>query len=560
MLKELINTVAEFLIKNPILLLFLVSAIGYAIGEIKFGSFRLGIVGVLLTGLFFGAFHPGFKLDEFEFIYRFGLVLFVYTVGLSNGPSFYMMLKKQGLRDNLFTLGVITLAGVIVVVVSKLFFLKASLSSGVFAGSLTNTPALAGVIEYMKVNLSKDLFTQLSSDPVIAYSVVYPFGVIGVMIAILLLQKAFKVDYVKEAESLKIPGITSEKLLSQTVEITKDLDSSIQEIIEKNHLQVVLGRIKRTERLSLIIDETRVKQGDLITIIGNEEEIAKLTNLIGKTSEKSIQFEIKDIEFKNIVISSHKIAGTKLSDLKLSEKFGGIITRIKRGDVDLLANDDFVIQLGDSLRVVAPRDKMEKICKFFGDSYKAISEVNFLTLGLGIAIGLLIGEIPVPLPGGTIFKLGLAGGPLIVGLVLGILGRTGKVVWQIPYNANLTLRQLGIILFLAGVGTRSGYAFITTLSSGIIGIKLLVAGMIVTFVTAIIALAFGYKVLKIPMSVLIGMVSGMQTQPALLAFSCEKTKNELPNIGYTSTYPMAMISKIIIAQIVFTILSVAVVN
>jgi putative transport protein len=211
-----------------------------------------------------------------------------------------------------------------------------------------------------------------------------------------------------------------------------------------------------------------------------------------------------------------------------------------------------VLELGDRVRVVARPDQMNAVSRFFGDSYRSLSEVDLLTLNLGFALGLLVGMIPIPLPGATI-RLGFAGGPLIVALILGALGRTGPLVWSLPYSANLTLRQIGLILFLAGIGTRSGYAFVSTLQGGG-GLTLFVAGAAITILMALVTLVLGYRVLHIPMGVLIGMLAGLQTQPALLGFALEQTDNDLPNIGYSAVYPIALITKIVCAQLLLALL------
>ena len=196
---------------------------------------------------------------------------------------------------------------------------------------------------------------------------------------------------------------------------------------------------------------------------------------------------------------------------------------------------------------------MDAVGAFFGDSYRALSEIDILTFSLGIALGLLLGTVPIPLPGGVTFRLGLAGGPLIVALILGALGRTGPLVWGLPYSANLTLRQIGLILFLAGIGTRAGYAFLSTFTQGG-GLTIFAAGAAVTCITALATLWVGHRLLKIPMSLLIGMLSGLQTQPSVLGYALEQTGNDLPNIGYATVYPIATISKIIFAQLLLTLL------
>lgn len=212
-----------------------------------------------------------------------------------------------------------------------------------------------------------------------------------------------------------------------------------------------------------------------------------------------------------------------------------------------------MLELGNRIRVLTRRDRMDAVSAFFGDSYRDVSEVDMLTFGLGLALGLLVGLIPIPLPGGVVIKLGLAGGPLIVAMILGTLGHTGPLVWSLPYSANTTLRQVGLILFLAGAGTRAGYAFVNTLAEGS-GLAIFAAGAIITCATALLMLWIGHRLLKIPMSLLTGMLAGLQTQPAVLGFALEQTHNDLPNIGYATVYPVATIHKIIFAQVLLTLL------
>jgi len=242
-----------------------------------------------------------------------------------------------------------------------------------------------------------------------------------------------------------------------------------------------------------------------------------------------------------------------LSELRLPDRFGALVTRVRRGDVDLLPEGGTVLELGDRVRVLAPRSRMTEVAAFFGDSYRALAEVDVLSFGLGIAAGLMLGMISVPLPHGGSFSLGVAGGPLIAGLFLGAAGRTGPVVWQLPFSANLTLRQIGIVLFLAGVGTRSGWVFARTVTQGG-SLSLFLSGAAITMATTLLALAIGRRVLKVRPSVLMGMVAGIQTQPAVLAFANEGVADDGPNAGYAAVYPFATIAKILLAQLLVEML------
>jgi putative transport protein len=251
-------------------------------------------------------------------------------------------------------------------------------------------------------------------------------------------------------------------------------------------------------------------------------------------------------------VSASEPVGQRIGDLRLPERFGAIITRVRRGDVDRLAHPDTVLEPGDRVRVVAPRERMDEVTRYFGDSYRNLSEIDVAAFSLGLVAGLLIGLIPMPIPGLGTFRLGLAGGPLVVGLLLGALERTGPITWQLPYNANLTLRQLGAVLFLAGVGVRSGHAFLGTVQSSA-GLVMLAAGAALTCVAGLLAIGLGRVVLRVDVDVLCGMAAGLQTQPAVLAFAVEQAGSDLPNTGYASVYPIATIAKIVLAQVLLSL-------
>jgi putative transport protein len=292
-----------------------------------------------------------------------------------------------------------------------------------------------------------------------------------------------------------------------------------------------------------------------MTIVGKPAEIEKAVSLLGKHSEIHLEVDHQQLDMRRVFVSNHDIIGQSLKDLNLPHTMGIIITRIRRGDSDILPNANTTLQFGDRVRILTGRNELVSASKFFGDSYAAQSEIDILTLGLGMAAGFLLGMIPIPLPGGITLKLGIAGGPLIVALLLGSINRVGKLVFVMPYSANHTIRQLGLVLFLAGVGTRSGFAFRETITNSDDGLTFFVLGAIITITIAFFFLFIGHRFLKIPFPRLAGMLSGVQTQPAVLAFVNEQAKSEQPNIGYSSVFPIATLAKIIFAQVLLSILS-----
>jgi putative transport protein len=539
----------QILLDSPLLLLFLVSALGYLLGQISVGGIKLGVAAVLFVGLAFGALHPDMKLPEV--IYLLGLVVFVYAIGLGSGGAFFASLRHKGLRDNLFILAMLLTGAVLTGLAQQILGLKPAVSAGMFAGSFTNTPTLAGVLDYLKAHAPADLREALLAEPVVGYSITYPMGVVGTILAIYAVQKLWKIDYAGEAKGLR--GMGGQLFQNRTIRVLRGEREPLQAMIARFGWDVVFGRLKRADQLVLAGGQTCLQPGDLVSVVGTPDDLDRVTDYLGEASAEHLEYDRGTFDFRRVFVSNAAIAGKRLRDLKLPEQFGAMVTRVRRGDAELLAHGDTVLELGDRVRVVARRDRMEDVTAFFGDSYRALSEVDILTFNLGMALGVLVGMIPIPLPGGMIFKLGFAGGPLVVALILGALERTGPIVWNMPYSANMLLRQIGLILFLAGVGTRSGYAFVTTLTQGN-GALIFAAGALVTCATALLTLWIGYRLLKIPFGVLIGMLAALQTQPAVLSYAGEQAENELPNIGYATVYPLAIIAKVLIAQILLIVL------
>lgn len=540
----------ELLSQSSLLLLFVVLAVGAPLGKIKIAGVNLGIASVLFTGLAFGALSPDIRLPAI--VYEIGLVLFIYCVGISSGEQFFGNLKKKGWRENGLALGAIALAFLLVLSIGSFTSLKYSHLAGIFAGSLTNTPALAASLEFIKGITPVALIESALAEPVVAYSVCYPMGVIGMILAIILFQKVFNTSLKTTAEVAE-----ADKITNATVVVTNDeiIRQPIHEIKSKHKLNVVFGRIKREGSSFLALETVTPAPGDLMTIVGKPAEIEKAITLLGKRSEIHLEVDHQQLDMRRVFVSNQDIIGQSLKDLNLPHTMGIIITRIRRGDSDILPNANTTLQFGDRVRILTGRNELASASKFFGDSYAAQSEIDILTLGLGMAAGFLLGMIPIPLPGGITLKLGIAGGPLIVALLLGAINRVGKLVFVMPYSANHTIRQLGLVLFLAGVGTRSGYAFRETITHTDDGLTFFMLGALITITVAFFFLFIGHRLLKIPFPRLAGMLSGVQTQPAVLAFVNEQAKSEQPNIGYSSVFPIATLAKIIFAQVLLTILS-----
>ncbi|HRX02893.1 MAG TPA: aspartate:alanine exchanger family transporter [Anaerolineae bacterium] len=545
----IINT----LIESSLLLLFLVSAVGYALGRIRIKGASLGVAAVLFVGLAVGALDPNLKIPQS--LFDLGLVLFVYTVGLTSGPGFFASFRSKGLRDNLFAVAVLAVAALVAVAEHFALRLPATVTSGLYAGALTNTPALASVIDTITNTAPAGMAQQMANEPTVGYSVAYPMGVLGVILTSYVLQRVWHIDFRGEARKLRGIYLVEQELYNRTVRVTQPdaIGQSIQQLVVQRHWHVVFARLQRGDDEALATATTVIEAGDLVSVVGAPEDVDVVVAALGELTDYHLELDRSHYDFRRVFVSSQKIAGRQLGDLRLPQEYGAIVTRVRRGDVDLLAESSTVLELGDRVRVVAPRERIDDVSVFFGDSYKALSEIDLLALGLGLSIGLLIGMITIPLPGGASFKLGNALGPLIAGLVLGALRRTGPIVWTLPYSANLTVRQIGLILLLASIGLRSGYTFVQTLGGGN-GLTLFIAGALITFTVSISIVVIGYKVLKIPFGLLTGMLAGVHTQPAVLGFALEQSEDEMPNTGYALLFPIATVTKIVMAQLLLLLL------
>ncbi len=542
----------DLLAANPLLLLFLTAAIGYPFGRIRFLGTRIGVASVLFAGLLLGALDARLQLPEIA--YQIGLVLFVYTVGLSSGPAFFTAFRRKGLRDNVLVALVLVLAAVVAALVGRLMHQNVATTAGLFAGSLTNTPALAAIIETVRAASDPASFELLRARPVVGYSIAYPIGVLGVIGAIALAQRIWQVDYAREASQLRGLGVTSDDIANRTIRVTNPAATrqTLQALAQQQGWKAIFTRCRVGDAVEMITPEWTASLDACIIAVGPPGELTRVEQFLGERARNELDMDRREIDYRRIFVSNRALAGRTLAEIQLPAHFDAIVTRVRRGDVELLPRRDTVLELGDRVRVVARKDQLDAIGRFFGDSYRSLSEVDVATFSFGLFLGLLLGMLPVPLPGGITVKLGIAGGPLIVGLMLGAKGFTGRFVWTLPYSANLTIRQMGLVLFLAGVGTQAGYAFLQTLTTPT-GLTLLVGGALITLVASLTLLFVGYRILHVPMSVLTGMVAGLHTQPAVLSYATEQSGNDLPSVGYATVYPTAIVVKIVLAQLLLAL-------
>lgn len=541
----------ELLSDNALLLLFVVAAIGYGVGSISVFGSKLGVAAVLFVGLFFGAIDESLQIPNIVFV--LGLSIFVYTIGLSSGPGFMAALSGKSKQGEIaFVFLMILISAGFAAGLHFLFEFSAAETAGIFSGSSTNTAALAGLLDSIQKRLPEAQQAGVSEQSVVGYSITYPMGVLGGMIAIALMQKWLRINYKTEAHKLRHVYPIDSQIRNTTVEVEKTSATgiSVRDLLRKNGWTAVFGRTKRKGITTLTNWDTTFEVGDKVAVVGRDEDLNEIIALLGKESEEELTRDNSVYSHHRIFVSNPQVAGKRIASLNLTEKYSAIITRVRRGDVDLLARGNTVIELGDRIRFVAREEDVKPLTELFGDSYAKLSQINLLSFGLGMAAGLLLGMITFTLPGNISFQLGFAGGPLVVALGLGALRRTGPIVWTLPYSASLTLRQFGLILLLATVGIRSGHTFVETLQTGGAG-WIFLAGAILSLATAFSILFVGYRFFKIPFGILSGMVAN---QPAILDFALNKAQNQLPNFGYAVMFPLGLILKIVLVQVLFAVL------
>ncbi len=422
------------------------------LSKIEFRGVGLGVASVLFVGLAVGAFGEGrFKVPDV--VGQLGLLLFVYTVGLQSGPGFFRILRQRGISLTLLAIISICAVAFVAAICAHLFSLNGAILVGMFCGSLTNTPALAAATEAIGSHPDALMIA-------VGYSVVYPLAVVLPILLSLAIASLRRVDVAREtARAEEAAGTKTE------VPVGKNFVLQRSELVGKTVRDALLipfgvriSRIKRGRDIFVGVANTVLQHGDVLRVVGSEHAVREAGQAIGAETAESPEGERKQVDFRRILLTNSKLIGKRLRELDLENTWGALVTRIRRGDVDFFPTDDTVLERGDRLRVVAPAERIADLTKYLGDSAKALSETDYLSLSLGILLGIAIGQIPIPL-GEFELKLGLAGGALLVSLVLGYIGRTGPLIWDLPLEIDATFRQLGLVLFFASVGIKSGAQF-----------------------------------------------------------------------------------------------------
>ncbi|GAA2605567.1 aspartate:alanine exchanger family transporter [Paractinoplanes durhamensis] len=542
----------NLLASNAVLLCALVLGVGHLLGSIRIRGVALGVAAVFFVGLGVGALDERLRLPDFAD--QFGLALFVYLIGLAAGPTFFVALRRRGLRDNAFVAGVLAVASLTAVGAANAFHLNPATAAGVFAGALVNVPALGGAQEALRA-VDPTHAGSLASDAAVGMSLTYGYGVVAMIGALITYMMFVRVDFAREAAENEHLAPAPRTLVQLTLRVTRGAGTDIRELTDElaRDGDVLLVRLRRGDRVLLATTVAALDQGDLLSVVGTRTATGELVARLGEKAWPALSLDRGALDFRRITVSDPALVGTAIADLDLLRRHGALITRVRRGDHDLIATPVTRLLLGDRVRVVAPRDQMSDVTALLGDSDQSLARVDFTGLTLGLALGLLLGAVAVPLAGGATLRLGLAAGPLIVGLILGRVGRTGPITWQQPRSTILVLRQVGVALFFAGVGLKSGGALVRGFSDGGAW-KMIAVGALVAAGTAVACIAVG-RLLRMPLSWLMGVMAGIDTNPAVLTFAEDRAKNELPALAYSMAFPVAMVLKVLIAQLMVVLLS-----
>ncbi|QBQ64526.1 putative transporter [Actinobacillus indolicus] len=542
-------------------LLSLVAVIGLWIGHIKVRGVSLGIGGVLFGGIFVSHFMTqyGIKLDAhtLHFIQEFGLILFVYTIGIQVGPGFFASLRQSGLKLNAFALMIVGLSGVLVILLHKLFNIPLPVILGIFSGAVTNTPSL-GAGQQILAELGGDASTSVMG---MAYAIAYPFGIVGILLAMWLVRIAFKINVDKEADEFDSASNSKKEGLSTlNVRVTNPNINGLmlKELPDFELHDVVYSRLKRGEELFVPKVETRIQVGDILHIVGEKGTLRKMQLILGE--EVNVSVSTKGTMYKNerAVVTNEKVFGKQIRQLMLKGKYDVVISRLNRAGVELVPNGQMTLQFGDVLNLVGRQEDIDAVMSIIGNAQQKLQQVQMLPIFIGIGLGVLLGSIPIYIPGFPVaLKLGLAGGPLVVALILARIGSFGKLYWFMPPSANLALREIGIVLFLAVVGWKAGGNFVNTLLSNE-GLSWIFYGALITFIpliiTAVVARIYG----KLNYLSLCGLLAGSMTDPPALAFAnAIKENNGAAALSYATVYPLVMFCRIILPQILAILLWVA---
>lgn len=548
---------------NPVvqgvLALSLTAVVGLALGSVKVKGVGLGIGGVLFAGIGLGALGVHGEPQVMEFLKEFGLILFVYTIGVQVGPGFFSSLRRAGLGLNAMAAAIVGLGVLMAVLVHLIADIPLPVILGLFSGAVTNTPSLAAGQQMLgQMGAAPDDL----SLPGLGYAVAYPFGIAGILIAMGVVRLLFRVDTVREAEAFEAEsraGMAAIDTLNLRVTNPNLHGLPLRDVPGVEDLGVVVSRILRADhqaedtqgeaRVEIPHDDTVVHCGDVVLIVGPPEKLREMRLILGEEAEVNLKAINTDVRWERVVVTNTKLLGKSLAVLNMLRTHDVVISRVNRSGVELVPSAQLHLQFGDILTVIGGPDNIRRAAKVLGNSEKLLNQAQIMPIFIGMALGVLVGSIPFVLPGMPApMKLGLAGGPLVVALVLSRLGHVGPLVWFMPPSANHALREIGIVLFLAVVGLKSGEHFFPVLLDGD-GLRWMAWATLITLVPLLVVGLYARWVAKRNYLTICGLLAGSMTDPPALAFANAVAPSQAPALAYATVYPLVMCLRILAPQV-----------
>ncbi len=542
-------------IAHAVGLLAAVCVVGMAFGSLKFRGVGLGTAGVLFAGILLG--HFGEKVDHatLDFVKEFGLILFVFTIGLQLGPGFFAALRKQGVRLNLLASMIVLLGASTAALVGWIAGFDPAAVIGLFSGASTNTPSLGAGTQTM--GSFPDLTPDRLALPALAYAVTYPTAIVGIIGTLLLLKRVFRIDPLEEAkEFVANSGPVQKPLERRTLTVTNpNLDGVILgDIPGRIEAGVTFARLRRGDETVVAADRSVVKLGDRLAMVGTEEGLSAMERVVGHSCQEDLIMSGEGISSRRVAVTDRGVLGKTISEVGLDQRHGVAVTRVTRAGIEMTAVPGLRLQFGDKLHLVGGNEELGKATKTLGNSLRDLNDTHFIPFFIGILLGIAFGTMPIAFPGMPHpVRLGLAGGPLIVALILGRVGHIGRHVWHMPETTNLAFREFGIALFFAAVGLGAGVNFFETVFSAT-GLQWLLGGIAVTVLPLLVVGFFARKVLKMNFMDLGGLLAGSMTDPPALAFATNIARSNSPAVAYATVYPLTTLLRILSAQVLVIVL------
>lgn len=542
-------------IAHAIGVLAIVCVLGMALGSLKYRGIGLGTSGVLFAGILVG--HFGEKADHeiLHFVKEFGLILFVFTIGLQLGPGFFAALRQQGVKMNALAATIVILGAAGAPLIGWLAGFDPAAVLGIFSGASTNTPSLGAGTQAL--GTLPEITPERLALPALAYAVTYPVAIVGIIGTLLLLKLIFRVDTAREvAEFTAKNSRPSEPLERCTLVVTNpNLENvRIDAIPGRLESGVSIARVRHDQITHAATDATVLHCGDFLVAVGTCAALDQFERMVGEKSDEDLVLAEKTVTYRRVVVTDTDMLGKTVSEINLDERFGVAVSRVTRADLEMSAVPGLRLQFGDQIQIVGTSESLDKAAAAVGNSLKELNETHFIPFFTGITLGIALGSLPIALPGlPQPIKLGLAGGPLIVALILGRIGHFRRLVWHMPVNTNLAFREFGIALFFAAVGLTAGEKFFATVFSPI-GLQWLLAGACVTILPILLVGIFARVVLKMNFLDLSGLLAGSMTDPPALAFASNVSGSEGPSVAYATVFPLTTLLRILSAQVLAIVL------